>query len=110
MDINKIYQDIKAVCQQQDDQTPDKQNLILKRALKLNEEAGEFSAEVLKLSGFKSHNDTKTCLEYNLKQEAVDVFITSVDCLHASGISEDELAHLVSEKLAKWKMNHLKEK
>jgi NTP pyrophosphatase (non-canonical NTP hydrolase) len=76
---------------------------IIARALKLSEETGELAAEALKIRGLKGKggkNDVEVL--HDLREEAVDVFIMSLDILLFTKTSEEELNRLIDKKLNKW--------
>jgi NTP pyrophosphatase (non-canonical NTP hydrolase) len=107
-DINKVFDAIQEVSSKQDEKCSDKKTLLLQRTLKMTEEIGEFTAEVLKLDGFKSTTESPVVTRKKLQQEAIDVFIMSVDLLKASGVTKEFLQEYAEEQLLKWKTQHLK--
>jgi NTP pyrophosphatase (non-canonical NTP hydrolase) len=81
---------------------------LIARVLKLCEEAGELSAEVLKFSNLKGRGGkSKSEVEEDLREEAVDCLIMSLDILIETGTSEKHLNELLNKKLDKW-MGQLK--
>lgn len=76
----------------------------MQRALKLTEEAGEVSAEVLKLTDYKGTDETPSQIRGNIKEEAIDALI----CVLDMNMSKEEVEYIMDMKLEKWKKKHLK--
>lgn len=75
---------------------------LCKRGLKLNEEVGELSAEILKLDGYKYSSDSKDEIRKNLLLEASDSIIQIFDILVGLEYSRDEISQACEEKINKW--------
>ena len=78
---------------------------LLARGLKLNEEAGELSAEILKFLGEKGRKG-KTKLEVldHLRLERIDCLLMSMDILCHIGTSDKQITDIMNSQLAKWKL------
>lgn len=69
---------------------------------KLSEEVGEVSAEVLRIEGIKPLKIGEDPVE-QLKEEAVDTLITTLDLLHSRlDLSEEDIVKLAIPKINKW--------
>ena len=82
---------------------------ITKKGLKLNEEVGELSAEILKLVDYKHHDDTKEQIRQHLLEEAVDSLIMIFDILVMQGYTKEEIINAGEEKINKW-LNQINKK
>ena len=81
---------------------------LVARGLKLNEEAGELAAEILKYKGMKStKGKTKKEVLYDLHLEAVDCLIMAFDVLVATGATNKRIDCIMNSQLDKW-MNYKK--
>jgi len=78
---------------------------IIARGLKLNEEAGELSAEILKYKGHKGSDKTKQEILKDLQEEAIDTLIMALDILVYTGAKEKQIAKVMDKKLDKWLKN-----
>jgi len=96
--IDSIYDLVKEVSHLED---PD----IVKKGLKLAEEVGELSAEILKLTGYKYTNPSDVPGEEvrnNLLEEAVDSLIMVFDILVNQGYTKEEIIKTSHKKVNKW--------
>jgi len=96
--IDSIYDLVKEVSHLED---PD----IVKKGLKLTEEVGELSAEILKLAGYKYTNPSDFPGEEvrnNLLEEAVDSLIMVFDILVNQGYTKEEIIKTSHKKVNKW--------
>lgn len=75
---------------------------ISKKGLKLNEEVGELSAEILKLVDYKYHNDNKETIRQHLLEEAVDSLIMIFDILVDQKYNKEEIVQAGKDKIQKW--------
>lgn len=76
---------------------------LLARGLKLNEEAGELAAEILKLLGEKGRKGkTKDEVREHLHLEAVDVMLMAMDILCHTGATDRDITKIMNGQLAKW--------
>ncbi len=101
--IDYIYQLVSSVS------SFEKSQDIVKRALKLSEEVGELSAEVLKLDDYKHHNNTKEEIRHNILSESVDCLIMIFDILQNQKYTKEEIIDEAEIKIEKW-LNNLKNK
>jgi NTP pyrophosphatase (non-canonical NTP hydrolase) len=95
LSIDKIYDLVSKVSQLE-------QSDITKKGLKLNEEVGELSAEILKLVGYKHHNDTSEEIRQHLLEEAADSLIIIFDILVIQGYTKEEIVKTCGNKINKW--------
>ena len=93
--LDKIYDLVQEVSYLE---TPD----ITKKGLKLAEETGELSAEILKLVDYKHHTDTKEEIRQHLLEEAADSLIVIFDILVNQEYSKQEIITSCEEKINKW--------
>lgn len=76
---------------------------LLARGLKLNEEAGELSAEILKLKGMKGRKGKSEAeVMYDLHLEAVDCLLMSMDILVHTGATSRRINKIMNSQLEKW--------
>lgn len=80
----------------------EKSNNIYSKGLKLNEEVGELSAEILKLINYKYHNDTEEQILQNLLEEAADSLIQVFDILAFLKYTKEEIIEASEKKIDKW--------
>lgn len=80
----------------------EKSNNISSKGLKLNEEVGELSAEILKFINYKHHNDTEEQIRQNLLEEAADSIIQIFDILADFKYTKEELIEASERKIDKW--------
>ena len=80
----------------------EKSNNISSKGLKLNEEVGELSAEILKLIKYKYHTDTEEQIRQNLLEEAADSIIQVFDILADLKYTKEELIEASEKKIDKW--------
>jgi HTH-type transcriptional regulator/antitoxin HigA len=78
---------------------------ILERGLKLNEETGELSAEILKLVGFKKSDLKESQIRQNLLLESVDCLIMVFDIMSHLGFSKQEIIEMSEKQINKWLSN-----
>ena len=93
--IDYIYNLVKLV-------SPIEKSDLTKKGLKLNEEVGELSAEILKLVDYKYHNDSKEQIRDNLLQESVDSLIMIFDILTSQNYTKEEVVNVSEQKIEKW--------
>lgn len=72
------------------------------RALKLNEEVGELSAEVLKLSGYKVSGLSKEEIRSRIIEEAVDAQVMIIDILENVEATDQEIINCAEDAVNKW--------
>jgi NTP pyrophosphatase (non-canonical NTP hydrolase) len=79
---------------------------LVSRGLKLNEEAGELAAEILKLVGEKgAKGKTQKEILADLHLEAVDCMLMAMDILVHTGATEKVIAKIMKKQLNKWEKN-----
>ena len=83
---------------------------LVERGLKLNEEAGELAAEILKYRGLKdAGGKMKKEILYDLRLEIVDVLLMSYDLLVYTKTSEECIRKIMNSQLDKWDKQNQKE-
>lgn len=107
--MSKIFEQVKVVSDLQESKKPADHMMLVQRALKLTEEAGEISAEVLKLTGYKGSEDSQQDIINYLKEEVVDALICVLDIANHVKMTESEIEDIMTTKLNKWRTKHLKE-
>jgi NTP pyrophosphatase (non-canonical NTP hydrolase) len=79
---------------------------LVSRGLKLNEEAGELAAEILKYVGEKGCNGkSRKQVLAALHLEAVDCLLMSMDILVHTGATEKIIKKIMKKQLDKWEKN-----
>lgn len=79
---------------------------LVERGLKLNEEAGELAAEILKLEGKKgSKGKTKEEILYDLHLEAIDCMLMAMDILVHTKATNKRINEIIDSQLKKWEKN-----
>lgn len=77
---------------------------LVARGLKLNEEAGELAAEILRLKGMKgAKGKTKQQILDDLHLEAVDCMLMAFDILVHTGASDKKVTSIMNSQLKKWR-------
>lgn len=77
-------------------------------ALKTLEELGELAAEILKLSQFKTTDESYPEIMDNAKDEVVDHMMMSMVLASHFGMTKEEICERFVIKLKKWRKKHLK--
>lgn len=111
--MSRIFKAVKVVSDLQESLRPEDYEsgkMLLQRSAKLSEESGEVAAEVLKLTGYKKTTKTTREVREDLKEEAIDALITSLDVINHLKMSEDEVVYILEQKLNEWKTKHLEQK
>jgi len=76
---------------------------LVARGLKLNEEAGELAAEILKLEGMKgARGKSRKEILYDLHLEAIDCLLMAMDILVHTGATEKRINQIMNSQLDKW--------
>lgn len=75
---------------------------LVKKALKLNEEAGELSAEVLKDCGYKDSDLSPDEIRSRIVEEAVDSLVMIVDILNDVNATDSEIIECAEAAVTKW--------
>lgn len=77
---------------------------LVARGLKLNEEAGELAAEILRFEGMKSANGkSKEEILDAIHLEAVDCMLMAFDILVHTGASDKKVEAIMNSQLKKWR-------
>lgn len=75
---------------------------LTERGLKLSEEVGELSAEILKLNGHKFSNLSESQIKNNLLLESVDCLIMVFDIMSYLGFSKQQITEMSEQQINKW--------
>jgi NTP pyrophosphatase (non-canonical NTP hydrolase) len=75
--------------------------------LKLVEEVGELSCDILKLKQYKVNDEKKEDILTNAKEEVVDCFIILINISEKLDISDEDMVKIFRKKLKKWNKSHL---
>ncbi len=75
---------------------------LLERGLKLGEEYGELSAELLKLLGYKKSDLSKDQIKYNILLESTDCLIMIFDIMLHMGFEKKEICDMANKQINKW--------
>jgi hypothetical protein len=75
---------------------------LTERVIKLQEEVGELSAEVLKLKGFKNSDLSKEEIKNNILLETVDCLIMTMDILNYGKFQKKDIIEVADRQIEKW--------
>jgi len=78
---------------------------ILERGLKLGEEYGELSAEILKLKGYKRTTEDEGRIHYNILLESTDCLIMIFDIMTQMGFTKEQICNMSEKQVNKWLKN-----
>ena len=78
---------------------------IIERGLKLGEEYGELSAEILKFVGYKRSLETKEQINYNILLESTDCLIMIFDIMTQMGFTKEQICDMSEKQVNKWLTN-----
>jgi len=78
---------------------------LIERGLKLGEEYGELSAEILKLVNYKRTNESKEEIRKNILLESTDCLIMIFDIMSQMEFSKDEICEMAESQVNKWMKN-----
>jgi hypothetical protein len=78
---------------------------ILERGLKLGEEYGELSAEILKLKGYKRTTEDEARIHYNILLESTDCLIMIFDIMTQMGFTKEQICNMSENQVNKWLKN-----
>ena len=78
---------------------------ILERGLKLGEEYGELSAEILKLKGYKRTTEDEGRIHYNILLESTDCLIMIFDIMTKMGFTKEQICGMAEKQVNKWLTN-----
>ena len=99
-DFNYIYELVKQTASEE-------KGSLVEKGLKLNEEVGELSAELLKLVEYKHTRESKEQIMQNALLESVDSLIMVFDIMIKLGLSKDEIVETAEKQINKW-LNYIK--
>ena len=78
---------------------------IIERGLKLGEEYGELSAEILKLAGYKRSLESKEEINNNILLESTDCLIMIFDIMTQMGFKKEQICNMAEKQVNKWITN-----
>ncbi len=78
---------------------------LLERGLKLGEEYGELSAEILKLKGYKRTTEDENKINYNILLESTDCLIMIFDIMTNMGFTKEQICDMSEKQVNKWLKN-----
>ena len=78
---------------------------LIERGLKLGEEYGELSAEILKLAGYKRSSETKEEINNNILLESTDCLIIIFDIMTQMGFKKEQICNMAERQVNKWITN-----
>lgn len=78
---------------------------IIERGLKLGEEYGELSAEILKLVDYKKTNQNKETIKNNILLESTDCLIMIFDIMNQMGFKKEDICEMAENQVNKWIKN-----
>lgn len=93
--IDNAFESVKSVSKYENDG-------IMERILKLGEEYGELSAEVLKLYKYKRTSESKEKIINNILLESTDCMIMIFDIMIKMGFTKNEICSMTENQVNKW--------
>jgi antitoxin component HigA of HigAB toxin-antitoxin module len=75
---------------------------LLEKGLKLSEESGELSAEILKLVGYKKNDLSKSQIDQNILLESVDCLIMIFDIISYMDFNKSQIVEMAEKQVNKW--------
>jgi len=75
---------------------------LIERGLKLGEEYGELSAEILKLKGYKRTTEDEGRINYNILLESTDCLIMVFDIMAHMGFTKEQICDMAEKQVNKW--------
>ena len=75
---------------------------LIERGLKLGEEYGELSAEILKLKGYKKTTEDEGRINYNILLESTDCLIMIFDIMAHMGFTKEPICDMAEKQVNKW--------
>jgi hypothetical protein len=75
---------------------------LIERGLKLGEEYGELSAEILKLKGYKRTTEVEDEINYNILLESTDCLIMIFDIMAHMKFSKEQICDMAEKQINKW--------
>lgn len=104
--FNYIYELVKQAGKAED---IEHQASIVEKGLKLNEEVGELSAEILKIVSYKYTTDTPEIIMEKALLESVDSLIMIFDIMIKLDFDKDKIVEVAEKQVNKW-LNNIKNK
>ena len=101
LDFNYIYELVREAA------SIEQRGTLVEKGLKLNEEVGELSAELLKLSGYKHTTDSHDIIMEKALLESVDSLIMIFDVMIKLGFTKDQIVEMSEKQVNKW-LNYIK--
>jgi hypothetical protein len=77
-------------------------NGLIERGLKLGEEYGELSAEILKLKGYKRTTEDEGRINYNILLESTDCLIMIFDIMVHMKFTKEQICNMAEKQVNKW--------
>ena len=78
---------------------------LIERGLKLGEEYGELSAEILKLAEYKRSEESKEKIEHNILLESTDCLIMIFDIMTHMNFTKEQICDMAEGQVNKWLRN-----
>ena len=78
---------------------------LIESGLKLGEEYGELSAEILKLAGYKRSSETKEEINNNILLESTDCLIMIFDIMTQMEFKKEQICNMAERQVNKWITN-----
>lgn len=78
---------------------------LMERTLKLGEEYGELSAEILKTIGYKRTKETPDKIKENILLESSDCLIMIFDIMIEMGFTKQDILDMSEKQIKKWLYN-----
>lgn len=101
VDFNYVYELVKEAT------TVENKGTLAEKGLKLNEEVGELSAELLKLVEYKYTTDSREVIMEKALLESVDSLIMIFDIMIKLGFTKDQIVDMSEKQINKW-LNYIK--
>ena len=78
---------------------------LVERGLKLGEEYGELSAEILKFVGYKKNSESKDEIKNKILLESTDCLIMIFDIMNQMNFTKEEICNMADKQINKWTNN-----
>lgn len=78
---------------------------LIERGLKLGEEFGELSAEILKFTGYKNTTESESQIKENILLESTDCLIMVLDIMKKMDFTKEEICKMADKQINKWISN-----
>lgn len=99
--IDNVWQSVKEVSKYE-------QKGLIQRGLKLGEEYGELSAEILKFVGYKKSSETEDEIRKKILLESTDCLIMILDIIINMEFNKEEICNMSEKQIKKW-LNNINE-